>query len=227
MKRVFIGLLVSLFATGVFANDAIISVTGNGQVSVVPDMATITMGVTTQGETAQGAMADNSAIMSGILETLKQEEIATKDVQTTDINLSPVWNRQQNNGLPPEISGYQASNNVTVVVRDLEKLGSVLDRISKTGANNFHGIQFDLIDRKPALDQARVNAVNDARAKAELYATAAGVNLGKVMEISESMVSASPRGMRMAEAMSASMVPVSQGSMEISAQISIVFALGD
>lgn len=227
MKRVIFGILLSVAATGALAKDAFISVRGMGVVSATPDIASITMGVVTQGETAKSAMAENAAIMASVLKTLTEAHVESKDIRTSDINLNPQWNHRQNDGKPPVITGYQATNNVNVRVLDIDNLGAILDQISQTGANNFHGIQFDLQDRKPVLDQARVEAVHDARAKAELYADAAGVRLGKILEISESTVNARPRNMRMAEAMSASAVPVSQGTMEITAQISIVFALAD
>jgi uncharacterized protein YggE len=218
-------ILTVLIGTAAIAKEAQITVFGTGVITAVPDMASITMGVTTQGTSAAEAMSSNSSIMQKVIESLKQANIEEKDIQTTDINLNPIWDRRNNDGTPPNISGYQASNNVFVRVLDLESLGTVLDTISKTGANNFHGISFGLQDRKPIVDQARIAAVQDARAKAELYAKAAGVSVTDVMEISESSVRAQPRNLRMAEAMSTSSVPISEGTLDITANITIVYGL--
>lgn len=226
MKHIFAGLILTvLIGAGAHADTPQIAVTGNGVVSAIPDMASITMGVTTQGKTAKDAMSANSEIMGKVLETLEQANIKAKDIQTTHINLSPVWDRRNNDGTPPKITSYQANNTVSVQVLELDTLGTVLDAISKTGANNFQGIAFGIQDRKPLIDQARIAAVQDARAKAELYAKAAGVTVGDVVEISENTARIEPRNLRMAEAMSANSVPISEGTLDITANINIIYAL--
>jgi uncharacterized protein YggE len=215
------------FAAVAVAEQARITVIGQGQISVVPDMAIITMGVTTQGKTAADALDENSALMNGVIAALKGADIVDKDIQTTNLNLQPIWNHRQNNGEAPKIEGYRAMNNLTVHVRELDDLGAILDVVTKTGANNFNGLQFDITDRKGATDKARIAAIQDARAKAELYATAAGVTLGGVTEISEILTQSAPRNMRMAEAMSASAVPISEGTLDVNASVKVIYALGN
>ena len=227
MRSLSLSLIAMFFAAVAVAEQAHITVIGQGQISVVPDMANINMGVTTQGKTASDALDENSALMSDVIAALKEADIAEKDIQTADLNLQPIWNHRQNNGQAPKIEGYRAMNNLTVHVRELDDLGAILDVVTKTGANNFNGLKFDITDRKGATDQARIRAIQDARAKAELYATAAGVRLGEVIEISEILAQTAPRNMRMAEAMSTSAVPVSEGTLDVNASVKVIFALGN
>jgi uncharacterized protein YggE len=223
---------LTLIATSVFfgavalAEQAQITVIGQGRITVVPDMANVTLGVTSQGATASDALTQNSEITNGVIVALKNAQIDRKDIQTNNLNLQPIWNNRQNNGEAPKIEGYRASNNLSVRVQQLDKLGEVLDVVTKTGANNFNGLKFDLKDRKSVMDQARVGAIQDARAKATLYAKAAGVSLGDVIEISEILAQSAPQNVRMAEAMSASAVPVSEGTLDVTASVKVVFALG-
>jgi uncharacterized protein YggE len=227
IRSLTLSLFAIFFAVVAEAEQAHVTVIGQGQISVVPDMANITMGVTTQGKTASDALDENSVLMSGVIAALKGADIAGKDIQTTNLNLQPIWNHRQNNGEAPKIEGYRAMNNLTVHVRELDDLGAILDIVTKTGANNFNGLQFDITDRKGAMDKARITAILDARAKAELYATAAGVTLGDVIEISEILAQSAPRNMRMAEAMSASAVPVSEGTLDVNASVKVIYTLGN
>lgn len=227
MRSLTLSLFAMFFAAVAVAEQAQITVIGQGQIKVAPDMANITMGVTIQGKTASNALDKNSALMTEVIAALKGADIADKDIQTTNLNLQPIWNHRQNNGQAPKVEGYRGMNNVTVHVRELDDLGAILDVVTKTGASNFNGLQFDITDRKEATDQARIHAIQDARAKAELYATAAGVTLGDVVEISEILVQTAPRNMRIAEAMSASAVPVSEGTLDVDASVKVIFALGN
>lgn len=223
---------LTLIATSVFfgavalAEQAQITVIGQGRITVVPDMANVTLGVTSQGETASDALTQNSEIMNGVIVALKNAQIDRKDIQTNNLKLQPIWNNRQNNGEAPKIEGYCASNNLSVRVQQLDKLGEVLDVVTETGANNFNGLRFDLKDRKSVTDQAHIGAIQDARAKATLYAKAAGVRLGDVIEISETLAQSAPQNVRMAEAMSASAVPISEGTLDVTASVKVVFALG-
>ena len=228
MIRILTLSFVSMFlSAAVVAEQAHITVIGQGRISAVPDMANITMGVTTQGETASDALGENSDLMNGVIAALTNANVAGQDIQTTQLNLQPIWNHRQNNGEAPKIEGYRAMNNLTVHVRDLDELGVILDVVTKTGANSFNGLQFDLKDRENATNQARTAAIKDARTKAKLYANAAGVSLGGVLEISEILAQSAPRNMRMAEAMSAGAVPISEGTLDVTASIKVIFALGN
>ncbi len=201
-----------------------ITVTGHGAVEAVPDMATITMGVVSQGKTGAQAMAGNSKDLAAMMEKLKSAGIAPRDMQTSNLSLSPRWdNRSYSNGRDPEIVGFVAQNTVTVRIRDLERLGEILDAVVQNGANSFRGLDFGLQHPRPAQDQARMRAVEDAIAKAKLLTTAAGVELGDIVSISES-ASGRPNPIRMNDmAMSRSAVPVEAGEVSIGASVTIVF----
>jgi uncharacterized protein YggE len=227
MRTLTISLISIFLAAAAMAEQAQITVIGQGRINVVPDMANITMGVTSQGKTASDALSENSNIMNGVIGALKEAKIDAKDIQTTGLNLQPIWNHRQNNGEAPKIEGYRAMNNLAVHVRDLNELGAILDVVTKTGANNFNGLQFDVKDREAVTNDARVAAIHNAREKAELYAFAAGVSLGEVLDISEILAQSAPRNMRMAEAMSASAVPISEGTLDVNASVKVIFALGD
>ncbi len=200
-----------------------LTVVGTGAVDSVPDMAVITMGVTAQGETAAEAMDKTSAGTAEVLARLQEAGVQPRDVQTSDLSLNPVWNDRSGPGRP-EITGYEARNTVTVRVRALDGLGEILDTVVQSGANTFHGLSFALQDPLPAMDEARRRAVTDARRKAELYAEAAGVTLGTLLELSESVDSPGPAMFRAAAVMDAA--PVAEGEVSTEAAVTLVFAIG-
>ncbi|PCJ91335.1 MAG: hypothetical protein COA46_07725 [Porticoccaceae bacterium] len=198
---------------------ATIHVTGEGEVAIAPDMAAISVGVVREGKTARAALTANNNAMVKVLEAMKAEGIANKDLQTSGFNISPRYfypprekNHQQK---PPKIVGYTVSNNLAVRIRDLEKVGGILDRVVTLGVNSGGNIRFMNDNSKQVLKQARKAAMADAIDKAETLADAAGVDLGRILEISEN--SRSPRPMPMArakfrtEAMMADAVPVAGG----------------
>jgi hypothetical protein len=200
-----------------------LTVTGSGGVDSVPDMAVITMGVTAQAETAAAAMEQTSAGTAEVLARLEEAGIAPRDMQTSDLSLNPVWNDRAGPG-ERQITGYEARNTVTVRVRALEELGGILDTVVQSGANTFNGLSFALQDPLPALDEARRRAVADARRKAELYAEAAGVTLGPLLELSESVDSPGPVMFR-AAAMEAA--PVAEGEVSTETSVRMVYAIGE
>ncbi len=202
-----------------------LTVQGRGEVAAVPDMATLTLGAQSQGKTAQEALRKTSAATAEILEVLKSADIAETDIQTRDLSLNPIWdNRRYEDNRPPKVVGFNSSNTVVVRVRDLDRLGDILDQVVESGANTFRGLQFGLQDPVPVADAARIEAVSDAQRKAALYAQAAGVELGNVLSISESQDSVAPVAMRMAEASMAA-VPIASGEVSTRAQVTMVFAL--
>ena len=154
-----------------------------GEVRVAPDMATITFGVTTEGTTAQAAMADNARRMQEVFAALSRAGIADRDIQTSGLNLSAQYDYVENQ--PPRLRGYQASNQVTVIINDLTKVGSTADAVVSAGVNQINGISFGLKDPKAAEDQARVLAVRALQDKASLYAQALGVELGAIRSLNE------------------------------------------
>ena len=205
-----------------------ITVTGEGRADLAPDMATITLGVATEAATAAEAMAEASALVARILDRLTGEGIEARDIQTSGLGLGPRHDYPEGRGTPV-LRGYQASNTVTVRVRDLARLGEVLDLAVGDGANTVHGLVFGLADPAPALDMARVRAVEDARRKAGLIAGAAGVELGPVIEMREGAGTVPPRplAMRMAMDMAAESVPVAEGELSLAASVTITWGLDE
>lgn len=223
-------LLAVILATPAWADAQLrqITVTGQGAIETAPDMATITVGVTTEAKTAVGALEKSSTATYAVLDRLKVLGIDSRDLQTRNLSLSPRWtSRSSSVDAPPEISGFVATNTIMIRVRDLPKLGEVLDAVVRDGANTFHGLSFGLQEPRPATDEARKQAVTDAIAKATLYAQAAGVALGDVLSISEDRAAARPFGGVEMVRMASDVVPVAEGELTIGASVTMVFAIAD
>jgi uncharacterized protein YggE len=161
----------------------VISVLGQASVSVAPDHAQLRAGVTSQGASAREASATNAAAMAAVMAALKDAGIAEKDIQTARLSLQPI-SEQERPG-PARITGFRASNQVTITVHALDKVSELIDRLVAAGANEIAGLEFRVSSPSQALDDARARAIADARRKAEIYAKAAGVTLGKAVSISE------------------------------------------
>lgn len=154
-----------------------------GEVKAVPDMATISFGVVTEATTAADAMAQNAARMNQVMAALRRAGIEARDVQTSGLNLSAQYDYVENN--PPRLRGYQATNQVTVVINDLTRVGATADAVVAAGVNQINGISFGLKDPTAAENQARQIAVRNLQGKAALYAQALGVELGGIRSLSE------------------------------------------
>ena len=154
-----------------------------GEVKAAPDMASINLGVMTEAKTAQAAMQANAARMTEVMTALRKAGIAAKDIQTSGLNVNPQYVYEQN--VPPRLTGYQASNQVTVVVHDLTKLGAAVDATVSAGANQVNGISFGLNDPTAAENAAREDAVKALQAKADLYARATGYRIGRLVSLGE------------------------------------------
>lgn len=204
-----------------------IRVTGEGRVAARPDMATITLGVTRADAEARRAMAQVSEAMTAILSQVTAQGIAERDVQTSRLSLNPIWADRNVSSDAPAITGFSASNMITIRVRDMEALGTVLDRLLQDGANEFHGLEFGLQDPAPAQDAARQAAVADAMGRARLLADAAGVALGPVQIISDSVAAPQPYMMREAAVVGSAAMPIAAGELTTSATVSMVFAIGE
>lgn len=210
-----------------------ITIEGVGEVTAPPDMAIVTSGVTSQGATARDALTANTADMAKLIETLKAAGIADRDIQTSGFSVNPNYVYTQEvdaNGysLPPRINGYIVSNAVTIRVRDLAALGAVLDQSVTVGANTINGISFAVTDPAKLYEEARRNAFADARSKAELYATVAGVELDDIVSITESQGYGQPQPymMRQAADMAASApVPVETGELTFTISVSVAWEL--
>lgn len=203
---------------------ATIHVTGTGTVVAEPDMAVITLGVSEENREASEAMERVSAKVAEILEALELAGIAARDVQTQNISVNPVWN---NNAVERKISGIEATNTVAVRVRVLDSLGYVIDRVLDKGANRMHGLSFQLTDDTELMAEARRAAVQDAMAKAQLYAEAAGVTLGSVQSIEETGNMRELGRMDMAMMAAPKGAPVAKGELTQTATVSMVFEIAE
>lgn len=203
-----------------------IAMTGHGEVKAAPDSATLTAGVSIQAPTAAAALAGDSTRMQAVIAALKKAGIADRAIQTSHFSVSPQY--AYANGQPPRLTGYQASNQVSVHVDDIGKVGTLLDALVGAGANQESNISFAIAHPEPLLTEARTNAVADARARAETYAKAAGVRLGSILSISESSI-ASPRPIMMramaAMAPPAPPPPIEAGEESVSADVSIMWEI--
>jgi uncharacterized protein len=200
----------------------LITVTGEGEVAVVPDLAILGAGVTTTGKTAREASESNAKMMTAVMAALKNAGIAEQDVQTARLSLHPVRDNKSNE---LRISGFQASNQVTVKLRDVAKIAEAIDRLVAAGANDIAGIQFVVSSPSKPLDEARVAAIADARRKAEVYAKAANVLLGAAVSITEEgNALPGPIMMRQARPEAAS-TPVSPGEQIQRISVSVSYEL--
>lgn len=230
------GLLATLafLATPVIAGDAdtplrVITVTGKGEATAAPDMATITTGVSTQATAAADALAINNKAMAKLLAVLKKQGIAKKDVQTANFSVSPIYKRDDKGRTLPEVEAYRVVNQVRVIVRNLESLGKVLDGLVSAGSNRISGIQFGVDDPSGILNQARSQAIRNAKERAEVYAQAAGVKVGAVIQISEQSINP-PQPVQLGRRMDfafakASSVPVATGEQTFRVQIHVMYEL--
>lgn len=160
-----------------------LNLSAHGEVRAAPDKAMITFGVQTEATTAAEAMAQNRTRMNQVMQALRRAGIEERYIQTSGLNLSPQYDYVQNE--PPRLRGYQATNRVTVEIRDLERVGSTADAVVNAGVNQIDGISFGLINPQQAEDQARMAAVQALQAKANLYANALGVRLAGIRNLSE------------------------------------------
>ena len=202
---------------------AFISVSGEAHISVPPDLAQIDAGVTSEAKTAREASDANNAAMGKVLLALKGAGIDEKDFQTSRLSLQ-AQNTVPKPGTPSTITGYRASNRVTIRLRDVTKVAGVIDTLVSAGANELGGINFMVSQASKLLDDAREQAVADARRKAEIYAKAAGVTLGAPLSISEGGA-AQPlfRAGKMAAPMAA--VPIAQGEETLSITVGMTWAI--
>ena len=200
-------------------------VIGEGTVRVQPDYAQVEGGVTTRARTVKEAADANSKLMAAITSTLLESGIAQADIQTSRFSIQPVY-AQQEPRTEPKLTGYSVSNQVRVNIRQIVKAGDILDRLVAAGVTNVGSIAFLVSDPSKALDQAREAAIADARRKAEIYARASGVQLGKVTWVSEDSGFAAPFAMRAgAPSAMAAAVPISTGEDTLHARVTVGFEI--
>jgi uncharacterized protein YggE len=217
---------VALLAAPTFAQvpPPAISVTGEATVSAAPDQAQVDGGVSSDAKTAREASDANNTAMAKVLLALKGAGIEEKDFQTARLSLQPKY--APDRAGPSTVVGYRASNRVTIKVRDVTKVASVIDLLVGAGANEIGGINFVVTQASKLLDDARGQAIADARRKAEIYAKAAGITLGAPLDISE-QGSAAPmfRAGKMVAGGMAAAAPVAQGEETLSVTVSVSWAI--
>ena len=240
MKNKFLWVLLSVLAVLIlgacsgFAGQAastpqplqrLINVTGSGQVYLTPDVAYVNVGVHSQADTVAEALKLNNSQATAVASSLKELGIDPKDIQTNAFNVYP----QQQFGPQGEVlkTTYAVDNTVYVTVRDLSKLGQILDVVVQNGANAINGISFDVLDKTKALAQVRQMAVADARTQAQELADAAGVKLGNLISLNvyEGTAPVPAFGGKGGVASQAVPVPVSAGQLVLSMNASLVYEI--
>jgi uncharacterized protein len=200
-----------------------VTVVGHGEIKGRPDTATVQIGVETEAGAAKDALAQNNTQAQAIQQKIKDLGVAEKDIQTSGFNIGPVYGSDGR-----QVTGYHVSNMVTVTIRKLDQAGTLLDQVVQAGANSIYGISFSVENPQTLLEQARQQAMQDAKARASQLATAGGAAVGDVLVISENIGAQPPAPMPMAaraDAAQAPTVPVQPGEQSFSADVQVTFAL--
>lgn len=204
-----------------------LSLSASGETKTKPDMATISLGVVSRAATAAEAMQADAADMQRVSEALRRGGVAEKDIQTSGLNLAAQYVYHDNQ--PPQLTGYQASNQVTVRVRDLARLGPIVDATVGAGANQINGISFGLADPTAAENAARQDAVRALQAKADLYARATGYRVLRLVSLAEGAPEAPIRPMAMSEVVVTGFrkaaTPVAPGEMTVRIEVTGLYEL--
>lgn len=214
--------------TPILPDATVLDVSATGRVTRAPDVATIRAGVVTRQASAAAALSSNAERMARVLQTLRAAGIAERDIATSTVSLQPQY--RYADGQPPAITGYQASNTVSVRFRDIAKSGAGLDALVKAGANQIDGPVLSIDKPDEALDAARADAIARARARAALYAQAAGLRVERIVAIAENGEEAGGRppapvmylARAKADAPSTELAP---GETDVTATVSVRFVL--
>ena len=203
-----------------------------GEARTAPDQAVINMGVTITAPTAADALAQNRTRMTAVIAAIRAQGVAERDIQTSGLDVSPQYTypgREGGERGPPRVTGYQVTNQVTVLVRDLNRLGQAVDAVVRSGANQINGISFGLQNVDARSDEARRQAVHNVQRKAELYAQATGLRLVRLVNLTESGGYTPPRPMvefaRTASMDSAASTPVQAGEVQVRVDVTAVYEL--
>lgn len=203
-----------------------LDINATGEVTRVPDVAVISAGVVTRAATAGSAIQDNAARMERVIAALKAAGVGDRDIQTSSINLNPEYRYDQNQ--PPKLVGYTVSNTVNVRFRDIRNSGKILDALVAQGANQINGPTLTIDKPESALDEARMNAIANGRARAELYARAMGKRVARVVSVSESNSSypvPPPMPVMMEARAQAADTKIVPGDQKVQVSVSMVFDL--
>lgn len=202
-----------------------LTISGTGRISMKPDIAYIYIGVHTEKPGASEAVAENNTNTQNLIDALISAGVDQNDIQTSNFS---IWqNTQYSTDGQPSTTNYVVDNTVYLTVRNLDKLGSLLDTAVKAGANNVNSIQFDVADKTQALSDARAHAVKNANAQAAELASLAGVSLGKIQSIQYYDSTPSPiysgKGIGGGGVAMEAAVPITPGQMEISVTVTIAY----
>lgn len=208
----------------VAADSTLLNISAQAEASRVPDVATLSAGVVTQAADGNTAMRDNAVQMDKVMAAIKAAGIAERDIRTSGINLSPQYRYADNEA--PKITGYQASNTVSLKVRDISKLGKVLDSLAAQGANQINGPSFEIDQPEPVYDQARIAALKKAQARAETYAKSLGLHVRRIVSISEGSSGGFRPVPMMSMARAKADTVVAPGESTLSVNLDVVFELG-
>ena len=224
----------TLTATGAQAQQATISqaitgtrldITATGSVTRVPDIAVISAGVVTRSATAGGAIRDAAARMARVRSELTRAGVADRDIQTSNISLNPDYVYENNQ--PPKLTGYNASNQLSVRFRNIADAGKIIDALVAVGANQINGPTLTLDHPETALDEARTRAIALGRARADLYARSLGLRVVRVVAVSESGGYSPPPPMpvMMARAESSADSKIDPGEQKLEISVAMTFEL--
>lgn len=209
------------------AAGTLLDVSARGVASRVPDVATIRAGVVAQAPTAAAALAERETRMTRVLAALRRAGVTARDMATAQVGLQPQY--RYADGQPPQITGYQASNTVSIRFRDIARAGGILDALVAAGANQIDGPDLSVDRPEAALDEARTAAVAMAKARAELYARAAGLRVRRIVSIVEGAANAgAPRPPILyarAEAVAADATQIAAGEKDLSVTLNVRFLL--
>ncbi|MDX2235246.1 MAG: SIMPL domain-containing protein [Hyphomonadaceae bacterium] len=201
-----------------------LTVSAEARASARPDIATITTGVVTEAPTAEAALAANAQRMAAVIAAIKRAGVAERDIQTSQLSVQPQMVYGEN--VPPRVTGYQATNTVSVKVRAMANVGKTVDAVVGQGSNQLNGVAFDIDNPEPALDLARADAFKRARARADIYAAAAGMKVHRIVSIAEGGSVQPPMPVpMMAMARAAADTPVAPGEVTLTANVTVMFEL--
>ncbi|MBI3438648.1 MAG: SIMPL domain-containing protein [Proteobacteria bacterium] len=204
----------------------LLSMSAEGKVEGRPDMATINLGVQTEAQTAQAAVQANAQRMTALLAALRRAGIAERDIQTSNVSVNPQQQYRENR--PPIVTGYQANNTVTAKIRAIDTVGRVIDATVAAGGNTVNGVYFSYQNPDAQMDAARRNAIQEARRRAEIYASALNMHVARVVAVQEGGGYSPPVPMMMARGLAsadAAPTPVEPGQIETTATVSVTFEL--
>ena len=225
-----LALLMSACAPAGNANVRTLSVSGSGEALLAPDIAYIYVGVHTENPAAAEAVEENTTQTETLMQAIRDFGIDEKDIRTTNFSIYPMDRFDPSTGMPSGEKVYAVDNTVYVTVRDLTKLGDLLDTAIQAGANNINSVQFDVAEKDEALKQARAEAVKDAEAQAQSLAQAAGLSLGEIQSISFFDAQPYPLfdgkgGGAMAAEAAAAAVPIQPGQLTFTVSVNVTYAL--